>query len=96
MKIRKMIRARRSKSTSWLGIGERWRIYLLRFPRAVRRDIRGDPRKRRLSFLASQIREGSSLSVSLHRHRAKLAVRFDDGTPEMPLLLPGMKWRMWK
>ncbi len=95
MNHRKTIRARRRKSTSRPEISKLWQDYLRRFPRAVRRELRSDPRKRRLSFLASRIKEGSNLAVSLDRQRAKLVVRFDDGTSEMPWLLPGMKWRMW-
>lgn len=96
MKRRRNIRARRRNATGRMGIRELWQAYLQRFPRAVRRDIRNDPRKRKLSFLASRITDRGALAVSLDRQRAKLVARFDDGTPDMPWLLPGMKWRMWK
>lgn len=95
MNHRKTIQARKRKATGRPEINELWQDYLRRFPRAVRRELRSDPRKRRLSFLASQIKDRSNLSASLDRQRAKLVARFDDGTSEMPCLLPGMKWRMW-
>ncbi len=96
MTARRMVRARRRLATGRAGIGELWQAYLRRFPRAVRRELRADPRRRKLSFLASQMTDRDTLAVSLDRLRAKLVVKFDDGTPDMPCLLPGMKWQTWK
>lgn len=95
MRSRKITASRRRRTTGLGNPSKLLRVYLSKFPRAIRREILSDWRKRILSMIVAKMHERTPFARHLNTERAKLGVRFDDGTPEMPFILPGMRWQSW-